>query len=82
MNKVANRQVICDTLIELAKNDKDIMYQKGTKIAENVYDINGFHIRFFTKQDINFFVNGNFEIQKIIEDYEEPASLYLAFCYK
>jgi hypothetical protein len=58
------------------------MYQKGTKIAENVYDINGFHIRFFTKQDINFFVNGNFEIQKIIEDYEEPASLYLAFCYK
>jgi hypothetical protein len=58
------------------------MYQKGTKIAENVYDINGFHIRFLTKQDINFFVNGNFEIQKIIEDYEEPASLYLVFCYK
>ncbi len=58
------------------------MYQKGTKIAENVYDINGFHIRFFTKQDLTFFVNGNFEIQKIIEDYEEPASLYLAFCYK
>lgn len=25
MNKVANRQVICDTLVELAKNDKDIM---------------------------------------------------------
>jgi SAM-dependent methyltransferase len=64
------------------RNDKDIMYKKGTKIAENVYDINGFHIRFFTKQDINFFVNGNFEIQKIIEDYEEPASLYLVFCYK
>lgn len=39
------------------RNDKDIMYKKGTKIAENVYDINGFHIRFFTKQDINFFVN-------------------------
>jgi len=25
MNKVANRQVICDTLVDLAKNDKDIM---------------------------------------------------------
>jgi ubiquinone/menaquinone biosynthesis C-methylase UbiE len=64
------------------RNDKDIMYKKGTKIAENVYDINGFHIRFFTKQDIKFFVNGNFEIQKIIEDYEEPVSLYFVFCYK
>jgi hypothetical protein len=60
----------------------DIMYKKGTKIAENIYDINGFHIRFFTKQDIKFFVNGNFEIQKIIENYEEPVSLYFVFCYK
>lgn len=25
MNEIANRQVICDTLMELAKNDKDIM---------------------------------------------------------
>lgn len=25
MNKVANRQIICDTLVDLAKNDKDIM---------------------------------------------------------
>lgn len=25
MNKIANRQVICDTLVDLAKNDKDIM---------------------------------------------------------
>jgi SAM-dependent methyltransferase len=60
----------------------DIMYKKGTKIAENIYDINGFHIRFFTKQDIKFFVNGNFEIQKIIENYEEPVSLYFVFCCK
>ena len=64
------------------RNDIDIMYKKGTKITENIYDINGFQIRFFTKQDIKFFVNGNFEIRKIIEDYEEPASLYFIFCYK
>ena len=31
------------------RNDKDIIYKKGTKIAENIYDINGFHIRFFTE---------------------------------
>ena len=58
------------------------MYKKGTKIAENIYDINGFQIRFFTKQDIKFFINGNFKIQNIIEDYEEPVNLYFVFCYK
>ena len=26
MNKIANRQVICDTLMELAKDDKDSIY--------------------------------------------------------
>ena len=64
------------------RSDKDIMSRKGTKIMENIFDINGFQIRFFTKQDIEFFINGNFKFQNIIEDYEEPASLYLAFCYK
>jgi ubiquinone/menaquinone biosynthesis C-methylase UbiE len=64
------------------RSDKDIMYRKGTKIMENVYDINGFKIRFFTKQDIKFFVNDNFKIQNIIEDYEEPASLYFVICNK
>ena len=63
------------------RNDKDIMYRKGTKTAENIYDINGFQIRFFTIQDINFFINNNFKIQNIIEGYEEPASLCLVFCY-
>jgi SAM-dependent methyltransferase len=64
------------------RNDKDIMYKKGTKIAENIYDINGFHIKFFTKEDIKFFMNSNFEIRKIIPDYEDPVSLYFVFCYK
>ena len=65
------------------RNDHDIMYKKGRKIAENIYDINGFHIRFFTKEDIiKYFINSNFKIQYLIEDYEEPASLYFVFCYK
>jgi ubiquinone/menaquinone biosynthesis C-methylase UbiE len=64
------------------RSDKDIMYRKGTKVMENVYDINGFKIRFFTKQDIQFFMKDKFEIIKIIEDYEEPASLYFVICNK
>jgi SAM-dependent methyltransferase len=62
------------------RNNKDSMYKKGIEIAENIYDINSFQIRFFTKEDIKFFVNSNFKIQKIIEGYEEPASLYFVFC--
>jgi hypothetical protein len=58
------------------------MSQKGTKVARSIYNINGFQIRFFTKEDIKFFVNDNFKIQNIIEDYEEPASLYFVICYK
>jgi hypothetical protein len=42
------------------------MYKKGTKVTANVYDINSFHIRFFIKQDIKFFINDNFKIQNII----------------
>jgi hypothetical protein len=64
------------------RSDKDIMYRKETKIAEHIYDINDFKIRFFTKQDIKFFVNGDFEIQNIIEGYEEPANLYFVICCK
>ncbi len=57
------------------RNDKDIVYRIGTKITENLNDINGFQIRFFTKEDIKYFINGNFKIQNIIEDYEESARL-------
>ena len=64
------------------RNDKDIIYKKGTKVSGSIYGINGFQIRFFTKEDIKFFVNDNFKIQNIIEDYEEPANLYFVICYK
>ena len=64
------------------RSDKDIMYKKGTKVMENIYNINSFHLRFFTKQDIEYFIKDNFKIQNVIEDYEEPASLYFVICYK
>jgi hypothetical protein len=41
-----------------------------------VYDLNGFQIRFFTKQQA--LIEGErFEILEIKEIYEEPVTLYL-----
>ncbi len=59
-----------------------ILYIRKVQKQQNIYDINGFHIRFFTKQDIEFFMKDKFKILKIIEDYEEPASLCFVICYK
>jgi hypothetical protein len=47
------------------RNNKDIMYRKCTKITENIYNINGFQIRFFTKI-WNFLMKDIFEIKRII----------------
>lgn len=58
------------------RNDKDNLYAKGKQIADGIYDINGFQIRFFTKNDIEALLAG-FKIEEISEGFEEPASLYL-----
>lgn len=58
------------------RNHNDKFYDKGTKIDDEVYDINGFQIRFFTTHDIENLVKG-FKIFEIKEEYEEPATLYL-----
>jgi SAM-dependent methyltransferase len=64
------------------RSDKDAQYDTGKKLDINIYEINGFQIRFFTKSQIRFFLSDQFEIKNVIEDYEEPASLYLVFSYK
>jgi SAM-dependent methyltransferase len=64
------------------RSDKDAQYNTGKKIDTNIYEINGFQIRFFTKSQIKFFLSDQFEIKNVVEDYEEPASLYLVFSYK
>ena len=64
------------------RSDKDILYNKGKKIDNNIYEINGFQIRFFTKEQINSFLATYFEIKNMEESYEEPVSLYLVFCHK
>jgi SAM-dependent methyltransferase len=64
------------------RNDKDVLYNKGKKIDNNIYEINGFQIRFFTVEQIQSFIENNFEIKKIEESYEEPVNLYFVFCCK
>jgi SAM-dependent methyltransferase len=64
------------------RSDKDVLYNKGKKIDSNIYEINGFQIRFFTKPQIKSFLSNHFEIKKIEESYEEPVSLYLVFSNK
>ena len=64
------------------RNDKDVLYNKGKKIDNNIYEINGFQIRFFTMEQIQSFMENNFEIKKVEEGYEEPVNLYFVFCCK
>ena len=64
------------------RSNKDVLYNKGKKIGNNIYEINGFQIRFFTKEQIESFLVNHFEIKDIEECYEVPVNLYLVFCYK
>ncbi len=63
------------------RSDKDKFYGKGRHVFDGVYDVNGFEIRFFSKQDIMGLMRG-FNINEIMEDVEDPASLYLVFSRK
>ncbi|MDW0141728.1 MAG: class I SAM-dependent methyltransferase [Nitrososphaeraceae archaeon] len=64
------------------RSDKDVLYNKGKKIDNNIYEVNGFQIRFFTKRQIQSFLENYFEIKNIEESYEEPVNLYFIFCRK
>ena len=64
------------------RSDKDVLYNKGKKIDNYVYEINGFQIRFFTTRQIQLFLENYFEIKNIEESYEEPVNLYFVFCRK
>jgi len=65
------------------RSDNDAIYKKGTEIEKNIYGINGFEIRFFTKSDLmNISLSNGFEPYKITEAYEEPSSLYCVFARK
>jgi len=57
------------------RNQNDKFYGTGIKKGE-IYEINNFRIRFFTKQEIEKLAKG-FKILEIKEDCEEPVTLYL-----
>jgi hypothetical protein len=60
------------------RNHNDKSYGKGRKIDNDVYELNGFQIRFFRKQQVKDLVEeSEFEILDIKEIYEEPVTLYL-----
>ena len=65
------------------RSDHDALYKKGKEVIPKIYDINGFQIRFFTTEDIHTFVTeGQFQLSRLSESYEDPASLYLVLCSK
>jgi hypothetical protein len=60
------------------RNHNDNSYGKGIEIEKEIYDINGFQVRFFTEKEIHeMVVAGGFEILWVKEEYEEPVTLYL-----
>jgi SAM-dependent methyltransferase len=65
------------------RNHNDKFYGKGREVEKGIYDINGFHIRFFTENQIqSFAASEGFEILQIKEEYEEPVTLYLVVSKK
>ncbi len=63
------------------RNHNDKFYGTGTRSGDEIYDINGFQIRFFTRQEIEDLSEG-FKIIEIKEEYEEPVTLYLVTATK
>lgn len=65
------------------RSDHDAMYRRGALVEEDIYDINGFQIRFFTKFDIEEIITKTgFDLYEITEAYEEPVNLYCVYTRK
>lgn len=64
-----------EKLVKRASNNASI----DKEVTDGVYDVNGFEIRFFSKNDIMGLMQG-FIVDEIMEDTEDPANLYLVFC--
>ena len=60
------------------RNHNDKFYGKGVEVEKGIYDIDGFEVRFFTKEEIiNLMSDENFHVLWIKEESEEPVTLYL-----
>ena len=58
------------------RNHNDKFYGKGSKQNNDIYDIDGFQVRFYTEQEIIELLP-DFEILWIKEEYEDPVTLFL-----
>jgi hypothetical protein len=58
-------------------NKNDNSYGRGIEIEMGIYDINGFQVRFFTKNEIRDLTTAEgFEILWRKEEYEEQVTLF------
>ncbi len=67
------------------RSDKDKLFGNGFKIDkdEEIYEIHGFQIRFFSIEQIkSLLLSFQFKMDKIIQSNEDLANLYFVFCYK
>ncbi len=64
------------------RSDKDELFDTGKKIDKDIYEINGFQIRFFSIEQIKSLLSlFYFKIDKIMQDSEDLANLYLVPCF-
>ena len=60
------------------RNRHDKSYGKGVEVDKEIFDIDGFQIRFFAERELQDLISvEGFEILWIKEEYEEPVTLYL-----
>jgi hypothetical protein len=60
------------------RNRHDKSYCKGVEVDKEIFDIDGFQIRFFAEREIQDLISAEgFEILWIKEEYEEPVTTYL-----
>ncbi len=60
------------------QNQHDKFYGKGQEVDKGIYNINGFHIRFFTEKEMRDLASSeSFEIMQIKEESEKPVNLFL-----
>ena len=63
------------------RSDHDPMYRKGISVEKDIYEINGFQIRFFTKSDIEDIVTNQQDSNLLkMSDAKcnTPVNLYLS----
>ncbi len=60
------------------RNHNDKFYGRGIEVENGIYDIGGFEIRFFSKEEILELISDeNFQVLWMKEECEEPVTLYL-----